>query len=201
MISVLHQNLVGEQVPVPTDQQLDEFYQKHQDIYVAPEHRRCNVIVNPQERVVRRAAEEIKGGKDFVEVAIAYNESASSPEQVKTPEFARDTDGFKEIAPTAFGFTKIGEYSEPFKVSTMWVMLQLDAIIPSRQFPLDEILEDVASDWQNQWREDKLNELLLDWKSKVPIQVNEKVLEKAEVRREDVFVPGRPAPAPAAGTN
>ena len=201
MISVLHQNLVGDQAPVPNDQQMEEFYEKHKDVYVSPEHRRCNVIVNPQERIVRRAAEEIKGGKDFVEVAIAYNENASSPEQVKTPEFGRDTEGFKEIAPAAFELQKIGEHTEPFKVSTMWVMLQLDAIIPVRQFPLDEILEDVATDWQNQWREDKLNELLLDWKSKVPIQVNDKVLEKAEVQRDDVFVPGRPTPAPTAGTN
>jgi len=203
MISVLHQNLVGDQAPVPTDQQLEEFYEKHKDIYVEAERRRCNVIVNAQERVVRRAADEIKGGKDFVEVAIAYNENASSPEQVKTPEFGRDTDGFKEIAPVAFDLKKVGDHTEPFKVSTMWVMLQLDAIIPARQFPLEEILEDVATDWQNQWREDKLNELLLDWKGKVPIKVNDKVLEKAEVQREDVFVPGRPAPAPAptAGTH
>jgi parvulin-like peptidyl-prolyl isomerase len=197
MVSLLHQNLISGQAPVPIDQQLEEFYEQHKDLYVDKERRRCNFIVNTQERVVRRAAEEIKGGKDFVEVAIAYNENASSPEQVKSPEFTADAEDFKEVAPVAFGLQKVGDYSEPFKVSTNWVMLQLDAVIPSRQIPLQEILEDVATDWQNQWREDKLNELLVDWKAQVPIQVNEKVLAQATVTREDVFVPGRAATPPS----
>jgi len=200
MVSMLHQNLVGGEAPEPNDAEMEAFYEEHKAIYVEGERRRCNVIVNAQERVVRRAAEEIKGGKDFVQVAIAYNENASSPEQVKTPEFDRNAEQFAPIAPTAFALKEIGEYTEPFKISTMWVMLQLDAVIPQRPIPLAEIPEDVATDWQNQWRENKLNELLADWKTKVPIQVNEKVLEKAEVLREDVFVPGRPQ-APAAGTN
>ncbi len=200
MVSLLHQNLVGGEAPEPTDAQMEAFYEEHKAIYVEAERRRCNIIVNAQERVVRRAAEEIKGGKDFVQVAIAYNESAASPEQVKTPEFDRNAEQFAPIAPAAFALKEVGEYTEPFKISTMWVMLQLDAIIPERPIPLAEIPEDVATDWQNQWRENKLNELLAEWKSQVPIKVNEKVLEKAEVLREDVFVPGRVV-APTAGTN
>lgn len=200
MVNLLHQNLVGAEAPEPNDTELEVFYEQHKAVYVEGERRRCNLIVNPQERVVRRAADEIKGGKDFVQVAIAYNENAASPEQVKTEEFDRNAEKFEAIAPAAFGLQKIGDYTEPFKISTMWVMLQLDAIIPERQIPLAEIPENVATDWQNQWRENKLNELLVEWKAKVPIQVNEKVLKKAEVRREDVFVPGR-AVTPAAATN
>ena len=200
MVTMLHENLVAGQAPEPSEQQIQEFYEKHKKTYVEKERRRVNLIFNEQERVLRRAADEITGGKDFVEVAVRYNENATKPEDVQTPEFDADNETFVEIAPKAFALKEIGDHTEPFKTQTFWVMLQLASVTPERQLPLDEIRDSVTQDWKSQWNEDKLNELLAVWRQEVKVEVNEDVLERANVTRTDVFVPGR-VETGAAGTS
>ena len=200
MVTMLHENLVAGQAPEPSEQQIQEFYEKHKKTYVEKERRRVNLIFNEQERVLRRAADEITGGKDFVEVAVRYNENATKPEDVQTPEFDADNETFVEIAPKAFALKEIGDHTEPFKTQTFWVMLQLASVTPVRQLPLDEIRDSVTQDWKSQWNEDKLNELLAVWRQEVKVEVNEDVLERVNVTRTDVFVPGR-VETGAAGTS
>ena len=193
MVSILHENLVGSQAPDATEEQISAFYNSHLKFYVEREKRAVNIIFNQQERVVRRAAEEIKGGQPFVDVAVRYNDSATKPADVQTAAFTRDNPDFQELEPKTFEMQKIGDYTEPFKTKDFWVMAQLATIEPDRQFKLDEIHETVATDWKNQWQEDKLNELLADWKKTVKIDIDDRALESAKVDRDDVYVPGRPA--------
>lgn len=189
MVTMLHSNLVGQSAPDPTADQLREFYDNHPKYYTEKERRRCHIIFNAQERVVQRAYGELQEGKDFVEVAIRYNEGATSPEHVLTQDFSVDTPDFGEIAPQAFAL-ELGKYSEPFKTSQFWVILHLDRITPAGLLPYEDVQERIAEDFKNQWREDKLNELLEQWKANVKVEVYDKALLAAEVRRTDVVVPG-----------
>lgn len=196
MVSMLHENMIGSQAPEPAPEQTKEFYDKHTQYYVEREKRAVNIIFHAQERVVRRAYDEIKGGQPFVDVAVRYNESATSAADVQTPPFSRDAEEFVEIAPATFALQREGEYTEPMKTSTVWVILQLAKIVPEHQLSYDEVAEAVAADWKNQWQEDKLNELLGEWKKDVKIDVDEKALAAVAVTREDVFVPGREPKTP-----
>ncbi len=192
MVSILHENLVGSQAPDATEEQISAFYDSHLKFYVEREKRAVNIIFNPQERVVRRAAEEIKTGQPFVDVAVRYNDNATKPADVQTLPFTRDNPDFKELVPKAFGLEKPGDATEPFKTKDFWVMAQLATIEPEHQLKLDEVHEAVAQDWKNQWQEDKLNELLADWKKGVKIDIDERALAAAKVDRDDIYVPGRP---------
>jgi len=95
-------------------------------------------------------------------------------------------------------FTReLHQYTQPFKTGGRdpgtqgWVMLQVQQIIPERPFALEDVKENVVQDWQSDWSEKHLNELLVDWKKQVPIEVDEKILLATEVRRTDVVVPGK----------
>lgn len=198
MVNLLHQNMIGDQAPEPTAEQVQAFYTEHKKFYIDQEKRAVAIIFHQQERVVRRAYDEIKAGADFVEIAVKYNDNAVGPQDVQTAPFTRDSPEFQEIVPATFGLAKVGDYTEPLKMTQVWVMLQLLNVVPERQLELDEIQAAVVSDWKNQWQENKLNELLAEWKKSVKIDVDEKALMRAAVNRTDVFVPGRPAPAPAA---
>jgi peptidyl-prolyl cis-trans isomerase C len=197
MVNMLHDNLIAGQAPEPTEAQIQEFYDTHKGVYVDKEARAVNIIYNAEERVVRRAYDEIKGGKRFVDVAVRYNENAVKPEDVQSPGFTADQEQFKEIAPQTFALAKVGDYTEPFKTKQFWVMLQLATIAPQRQLELADIHDAVKEDWKNQWSEDKLKELLEEWKKDYNIQVDEDALARAKVDRDDVFVPGRAPAAPA----
>lgn len=199
MVNFLHYTLIANQIPAPTEVEIQAFYEKHKNVYVSPEMRSCNVIYHQREQVVRRAYDEIKGGADFVETAVLYNETATEPQHVLTPAFTRTDEGFAEIAPIAFSLERKA-YSEPFKTSQGWVVIQLQEVIRETPLLLADIRESVIRDIGNEWSEKKLNELLEEWKKEFPVQIDEAVLTSAEVRRDDVYVPGRPAPTtPADG--
>src|SRR5262249_22460168 len=139
MVSMLHENLVGSQAPDPTEPQTRESYESHKKFYVEREKRAVNIIYHAQERVVRRAYDEIKGGQPFVDVAVRYNESATKPEDVQTPAFTRDAEDFKDIAPATFALAKVGDYTEPLKTPNVWIIMQLAKIEPEHQLGYDEI--------------------------------------------------------------
>lgn len=193
MVNFLHNALVSGQIPQPTEEQVVAFYEKHRATYVDPEMRVCNVIFHPREQIVRRAYDEIVGGADFVDTAIRYSETATQPSDIQTPAFAKRDKQFAELIPSAFSL-KLKEYGEPFKTSQGWILLQLQTIIPEKPLQLDDIREYVVRDIGNEWSENKLNELLKQWEQEYQVQVFDDVLAAAEVRRDDVVVPGRPEP-------
>ena len=190
MVGQLHDKLIGEQVPTPSEEEVRKFYEDHAKVYVEKEKRVCNLIFHPREAVVRRAYEEIRGGAEFVATAIRYNDFATKAEDVKTAAFSRDDQKHAELADSAFS-RGLNEYSQPFKTTQGWIVLQVQQIIPERPFTLEDVRENVVQDWQSQWSEKRLNELLEEWKKNYPIEVDERILLATEVRRDDVVVPGK----------
>jgi len=64
---------------------------------------------------------------------VRYNENATNASDVQTLPFSRDAEEFKEIAPATFDLKGEGQYTEPFKTSQVWVVLQLVKIVPEHQ--------------------------------------------------------------------
>lgn len=198
MVSALHANLIQQQLPEPTEDELLAYFNEHEDSYVDHEKRVCNVIFHPRERVVRRAYQAIQEGADFVETAIRYNDSAVDAEDVRTAAFTRNDEKHADIVDVAFGL-ELNQYSEPFKVSSElnngWILLQLHQVIPEKPFVYEDVEEFVRRDWQNSWSENRLNELLAEWRRDFDVRIYDDVLARAEVRRDDVVVPSRSAQA------
>lgn len=192
MVNALHVELVQQQLPEPTEEELVAFFNEHPDHYIDHEKRTCNLIFHPRERVVRRAHQEIVDGADFVETAIRYNDSAIEPEHVRTAAFTRTDTKHADIAEVAFGLD-LNQYSEPFKVSSGenkgWIVLQVHQIVAEKPFEYEDVEEFVRRDWQSEWMEERLNGLLEEWRTEFSLAIFEDVLANAEVRRDDVFVP------------
>jgi hypothetical protein len=192
MVSYLHQNLIGSQVPEFSEEELRKFYDEHVDVYVDKEKRVFNLIFHPRERVVRRAYEMIQNGADFVETAIRFNDNATEPHHVQTAAFARDDPDFAEIAEVGWSLD-LKEMSEPFKTESGWVLLQYALNIPEKPFEFEAIRQFVERDLKSDWSEKRLNSLLEEWKQQYKVEIFDDVLADAEVRRDDVVVPGETA--------
>jgi parvulin-like peptidyl-prolyl isomerase len=188
MVGKLHSTLIANEIPEPTEEQIQATYEKHSAAYAEKEKRVCNLIFHVRERVVRRAYEEIQEGSDFVETAIRYNDNAVSAEHVRTVAFSEDDERHQELVAQTFAL-ELNEYSEPFKTSQGWVIVQVHQIIPRRAFALEDIRDVVIQDWKTEWSEARLNELLEEWKQEYPITVDEEVLSQVKVERDDVYVP------------
>jgi len=190
MVNYLHTSLIGSQVPDFTEEQMVAFYESHLDVYVDKEKRIFNLIYHPRERVVRRAYKLIQDGADFVETAINFSDNATEPHHVQTPAFARDDEDFKEIAEVGYALELKG-ISEPFKTENGWVLMQYFLGIAEKPFEFESIREFILRDLRNEWGEKRLNELLVEWKQQYKVEIFEDVLVNVEVRRDDVFVPGK----------
>ncbi|UCE03203.1 MAG: peptidyl-prolyl cis-trans isomerase [Candidatus Latescibacterota bacterium] len=192
MVGALHSNLIEHQIPEPTEEEQLAFYEEHVDTYVDKEKRICNLIFHPRKRVIDRAYAEIEAGADFVETAIRFNDVATEKSHVQTAAFSRDDEKHEQIVPIAYSLD-VNQYSEPFKTTAEgasgWVLLQVDQIIPEKPFAFEDIQEFVVRDWKNQWSENRLNELLEEWKQDYTIEIFDEVLRGATIRRDDVFVP------------
>jgi parvulin-like peptidyl-prolyl isomerase len=206
MVGALHANLIQYQVPEPTEEELMAYYEDHPGHYVDHEKRSCNLIFHPRERVIRRAYQEIQEGADFVETAIRFNDSAVEAKDVRTAAFTRDDEQHADIAEIAFGL-ELEEYSEPFKVTSPanagWFIVQLHHVIAEKPLEYENVEEFVRRDWRSEWSEKRLNELLEEWRADFAVEVFDDILASAEIRRDDVVVPGtsrRTAPEePGAG--
>jgi peptidyl-prolyl cis-trans isomerase C len=193
MVAALHARLISSKAPEPTEAEMVAFYDKYKSAYVDPEKRRCNVLFNQQEKLVRRAYDEILAGADFVETAVRYVEGASEPQHVRTPFFTRDNPDFREVAPLAFSLL-VGQYGEPIRGTQGWAVIQLDSVMPEKPYTLEQVRDNVKQDFKTLWGEQRLNDLLAEWRRETPIEIHDDVLKRAEVRRTDVFVPGRTPP-------
>jgi hypothetical protein len=190
MVNYLHTTLIGSQVPEFTEEQMVTFYENHLDVYVDKEKRIFNLIFHPRERVIRRAYEVIQDGGDFIETAINFNDNATEARHVQTPAFARDDADFEGIAEEGYSL-ELKEISEPFKTKDGWVLLQYALGVAEKPLDFDTIREFIIRDLTNEWGEKRLNELLEEWKQQYKVEIFDDVLANIEVRRDDVFVPGR----------
>jgi len=189
MVNYLHNNLISSQVPEFTEEQMKEFYENHLDVYIDKEKRIFNLIYHPRERVVRRAYKIIQEGADFIETAINFSDNATEPHHVQTAAFARDDTDFEGIAEVGFSLD-LKEMSEPFKTKDGWVLMQYFMGIPEKPLEFASIREFILRDLKNEWGENRLNELLEEWKQQYKVEIFNAVLADIEVRRDDVFVPG-----------
>jgi parvulin-like peptidyl-prolyl isomerase len=191
----LRENLVSSQAPDPTPAQLHEFFEAHKKDYGTPEQRRVALIVHPQEAVVRRAEADLEHDADFVKTAMAYR-GVTNPDLVKTEYFAARDPYFAELAVRAFALGP-GQRTDPFHTSQGWVIMKVDGVIRAQDANFDEVRDRVEEAFRADWSDRKLQELLAQWKRDIDIEVHDDVLERTEVRRRDVIVPGATTAAAA----
>jgi parvulin-like peptidyl-prolyl isomerase len=188
MVGRLHEKMIGEQVPEPTEAQLQEFYEAKPQAYWVPEQRACNIIVGTEEEAVREAHARMRGSADFMAVALQLQGGSGNLKSVETPPFSRGDQAFQEVEEEAFSLA-LSEISEPFETSNGWLLLQVREIIPERRLHLEDVYGQVEQNWKADWSERRLTDLVTEWKKDIPIHIDEDVLARTKVTRNDVFVP------------
>ena len=137
-----------------SDEQLRHAYERSKDTYNVPERRRLQQISFKDKASAEKALAEIKGGKDFLEVAKA-NGAAESDVNLGLLEKSRLID--KKIADSAFALAK-DAVSDVIEGGFTTAIVRVTEIIPGKQPSFEDVKEKVSEELAGEWAQSQLRD-------------------------------------------
>jgi parvulin-like peptidyl-prolyl isomerase len=178
MVSVMHEELINADVEV-LPSEVKDYYEEHLDAYRKPETRNFRVILTRDRDAAQEAYDLAQQGRNFIDLVMKYSQDEGTREnEGETGAFAMGSN--PALEDVGFALEHVGDVSEPFEVADRgWAVLQLIDIEDPQQLSLDEARDYVRRDIRTLRADEKLEEYLTQWRKEVPIEINEKNLEKA----------------------
>ncbi len=173
MLSLFHDEVVKYDEHVSMEA-IRALYEENPQVYRAPEERRGRILMCADKESAGAAARELAAGQPWSSVFGARNRSTGgTPEgQIAINEFAQSTDRDQ-----LFALTRPGEISGPFQSHDRWCLIMLDNVVPGRQKPIEEVINDVGARVKRKRQDEALQALLAQWRNEYPIKINDRVLD------------------------
>lgn len=166
-----------------TDREIREYYAEHLAELVVPEQRDFTVLIAGDETLARQVyAEARKPGADFGLLVRRHSQAEDVKENLGKTGMHKMGE-MAEYDGAAFALGKIGDVSEPFAMSRGWAIVKLDAIQKERMPSLEEARETINKTLIEVKSEELLKEKLEKWREDYTIEIDEKNLAKAELKR------------------
>lgn len=126
--------------------QLKALYDKSKENYRTAEEVDFSEINVPKKQVIDEVYKMLTDGKNFDSLAAKYNKRQNLNSKSGNSYIKNIDDS--EISIKASSLSKVGEYSEPFKVKGSWSIVRLNEKIPSRIKTYEEALPQLSSAFQ-----------------------------------------------------
>jgi peptidyl-prolyl cis-trans isomerase C len=176
-IGAVRRVLVNREISMTDEEQL-AFYEENPLYYTLKPQVRCKQIINSEEAKIQDAARRLQAGETFdavgSDISIVFNRQWISdwftPDSTAAP-------GNTAIA-IIQRLDEVGKYTDPFFFQGYWGIMQLHEIQDARLMPFEEARDRVEKDLREKKENDRLDQLLSEWRDEVPVEINEKVLAK-----------------------
>lgn len=179
LVNLLYDDMVAKQTIV-TEQEIKNYYEGNLESFHTPEKRKFGVIVTGDVETARQAYRELKDGKSFRIVMLAYSvDEETKASNGETKELALGEQ--PEFDDVGFALRNVGDVSEPFQTSRGWVVLKLTERVDEKYFSLEEASERIETALHQEKSDKRLEELLEQWKREVGVVIYDKNLEKTKI--------------------
>jgi parvulin-like peptidyl-prolyl isomerase len=179
MVGLLYEDMVNKQTVVKASD-VQTYYTDNMERFRTPEKRKFGVILTGDMETASVAAAEIRAGKPFRTVALAYSIDEETLETMgESGQLAQGEQ--PEIDAVGFSLKKVGDVSEPFQTSRGWVVLKLMERIDAKVFTLEEVRPRIEAALREIQNDDRLAELLAKWKEEYGVTIYEKNLQKTQI--------------------
>lgn len=179
MVNLLYEDMINKQTVV-SKEEIKNFYDGNLESFHSPEKRKFGVILAGDDETAQQAYRELKGGKQFRTVMMAYSvDEETKANNGETQELARGEQ--PEMDVVGFSLRNVGDVSEPFQTSRGWMVLKLVERVDEKYFSLDEAEGRIETAIRQEKNDARLKELLEQWKKEVGVVVYDKNLEKTKV--------------------
>ena len=187
MVGVLYEDMINKQVVV-TAAEVQTYYDDNSERFRTPEKRKFGVVLTGDIETALQAYKEIKSGKPFRTVALAYSVDEDTRESMgETKELSQGEQ--PEIDAVGFSLQKVGDVSEPFQTARGWMVLKLLERTEARTFTLQEVRPRIEAALREIKNDERLEELLAKWKEEYGVVINEKNLEKTQITERSAAEP------------
>ena len=126
-----------DEVVDATEEEIKEYYDAHTSQFASPEKATANHILVDTEEEALRIAEEIKNGLSFKEAAQKYSNCPSKAQGGSLGSFTRGQ-MVPEFENATFSMTP-GTISEPVKTQFGYHLIELEALTPAGNQPLEAV--------------------------------------------------------------
>ncbi len=179
MVNLLYEDMINKQTVI-TAADIQNYYNDNVAKFHVPEKRKFGIILTGDVETARRAYQEVKAGKPFRTVALAYSIDDETRETMgETNELSRGA--VPEIDAVGFSLRAVGDVSEPFQTSRGWVVLKLVERSDEKYFTLDEARDSIESAVRENKNGARLEELLTKWKEEFGVVIHEDNLKKTQI--------------------
>ncbi len=186
MVNLLYNDAINKETVV-TKEEIKNYYDANMEIFHTPEKRKFGVILAGDMETAQQSFKELRAGKAFRTVALAYSvDEESKANNGETPELARGEQ--PELDAVGFSLRSVGDVSEPFQTSRGWMVLKLLERIDEKYFSLEEAEGQIEGALRQEKNDARLQEMLTKWKEEVGVVIYEDNLAKTNIVE-------RPAPA------
>lgn len=183
MIGRLFEDMVNSQTVV-TERAIRNYYNDNQEAFRMPERRAFGVILTGDIDTAKKAYAEIQGGAKFRTVTLAYTIDPSAAANRGQTELLSKGEN-PELDVVGFSMADIGDVSEPFETSRGWIILRLVEVADEQIMAMEQAHGSVQRVLKTLKNEERLDELLKQWREEYQIIIHEDNLKKINVEPVD----------------
>jgi parvulin-like peptidyl-prolyl isomerase len=179
LVNLLYQDVVANQTIV-SEAEIKNYYEGNREVFHTAEKRKFGVILAGDVETAQQAHSELKAGKQLRVVALAYSmdeETKSNGGETGAISLGEQP----EFDSVGFSLARVGDVSEPFQTSRGWMVLKLVERVDEKYFSLEEATERIETALHQEKSDQRLKELLEQWKREVGVVIYDKNLEKTKI--------------------
>jgi hypothetical protein len=184
MVNRLWDDMINQQTLV-TDNEIRDYYREEEAFFVIPEKRRFGVILTGDHESANIAYNEIKAGKRFRTVALAYSIDELTRESLAETELLAEGEQ-SEMDKIGFTIQSVGDVCKPFETSRGWMILKLTEKQDSRKLSMEEARDNIRPALKQRKNDERLNELLEKWKEELGVVIYDKNFSKVVVEERSI---------------
>jgi len=186
MVQKLHEQVVKIDEAVSAEQ-LEEFWREHQAEYMVQETRGGKAVICASEEAARQARAAAEQGTDWLEILARYGSDQSNKQN--RGDFRVANNAASPLRDPVFALTAVGQLAGPVQLPQGWLVARLDSIAEPRQPELSEVATEIGQRIRMRRSEQKLQDLLAEWRTQFPVEIRERALAKARPLEELAALP------------
>ncbi len=186
MVTKLHEQVVTVDERV-TPEEFDAFWNEHLDEFSIKETRTGKAVICADQKSALDARAAAEKGTEWTEILTRYGSDQDNKKSGGNMQIERSSPS--PLRDMVFSMKGPGEVSQPLAIPQGWVVVRLDSIGPQRPVAKHEASAAIGQYIKNERREQKLKDLLAEWRASYPVKVRENVLAKARSHAELIALP------------
>ncbi len=181
LVQRLYQDQIIDEIEV-TNREIEQYYEENKDQIMVPEQRDFSIVLVADERTANEVATKAKRGTDFSELVMKY--SSDPMVQENKGRTGLTYRGFYlDYDQVAFSLPEVGAVSDPFETARGWAVVKLEAIEQPETPTLVEARQTIKTTLKDIKARDLFEEKMAEWREDYKIDVSEKNLKKAKLKR------------------